>query len=282
MAEKSKKTGIVNAKHQYNKIVGIKSKKEFTKKYGCLERGLNRCLEIFFDKKFQGGKDNPKSELVVYEIIDGKKEGQPYKCDNYAIVDNKHVIFEFNGNHHYQSSFKIDTDKRKRNALGDPNKNTDIRNGPGREYKIFKVPYYMQLTKDYAKYLFHDRCIEELGKSYYSDAKYMKAIKSLYNVENEKMVYAPGLHNSKQTPANYNEEGLKRFLKEMDEMSSKYPSIRHQFIHSLNLYIKDVPKGKEHLIVPLKNTKFTEWFSLKVDEKYLNCIFERSEEVYKF
>ena len=87
MAEKSKKTGIANAKHQYNKIVGIKSKKEFTKKYGCLERGLNRCLEIFFDKKFQGGKDNPKSELVVYEIIDGKKEGQPYKSDNYAIVD---------------------------------------------------------------------------------------------------------------------------------------------------------------------------------------------------
>ena len=50
----------------------------------------------------------------------------------------------------------------------------------------------------------------------------------------------------------------------------------------LSLYIKDVPKGKEHLIVPLKNTKFTEWFSLKVDEKHLNCIFERSEEVYKF
>ena len=119
----------------------------------------------------------------------------------------------------------------------------------------------MQLTKDFAKYIFQDVCLAKLDKSFYSEEKFIKAIKALYNTDDENMIFAPGLHTSTQTPASYNEKGIDRFLKEMGEMSKKYPSIKHQYIHSLKLYINDV-NNKEHLIIPKKNEAFTEWFKI--------------------
>jgi hypothetical protein len=278
----SKKTRFVNTNYKYHEIVKVKTAAKFNKKYGAMEVNLKKCLEIFFETKFKGERKNVKSELGVYEIIDGTTIGAPYKCDHYAEVGIHHIIFEFNGNHHYQSSFKIHTDKRKNEALKNPKKNTLIKKGPGpgRRYEIFKIPYYMQLTKDFAKYLFHDQCLKKLGKSYYSDDKYKKAIKLMYNTDNENMIFAPGLHTSKQTPATYCEEGLDRFLKEIDEMSKKYPSIKHQYIKSLKLYIDDV--GDKRFIVPTKNEEFNEWFNIEPEEKYLNCIFEREKKVYKY
>ena len=285
--KRSIKTGMVSPKHIYYKIAKVKNDSTFKKKYGALQYGLNKCLKIFFGQEFQE-KNKNKKEKYVWEKINGKKIGQPFRCDNYALINHKnwdhpkHVVVEYNGNHHYQSSFKIDTDNRKKAALSDPSKNTNEKNEPGVKYIIFKVPYYLEFTKDYAKYLFYDCCKEKLGESFYSDIKYEKAIKSMYNVSNENMVTGHGLVYSKETPANYNEQGIERFLKEMNEMSNKYPSIKHQMIHSLKLYIKDAPKGKEHLIVPKKNKKFNEWFSLKPEEKYLNNIFERDKKDYKF
>ncbi len=277
-----KKTGFINRKHKYHNIVGVKEGAEFNKKYGTISLNLNKCLEIFFEKKFQ-------EELEVYEVKDGTTLGKPFLCDQYTKVDDKHIVFEFNGPHHYQLPFKMNTDKRKKEVLDDPLRNTTIAkgSGPGEKYIIFKIPYYMQLTKDYAKYIFHDECKRLLKKSFYSEVKFFKAIKALYNTGDENMIFAPGLHTSKQTPASYNEEGIDRFLKEMDEMSNKYPSIKHQYIHSLKLYIYDVTamqknKNKDNLIIPKKNEKFTEWFKLKPDAKYLNCIFEREKKDYKY
>ncbi|MBL6858208.1 MAG: hypothetical protein ISQ92_05920 [Pelagibacteraceae bacterium] len=275
MKKISKKTKFVETNHKYHQIVGVKSDKEFREKYGNLEFNLNKCLEVFFEKKFQ-------QELEIYEVDEGTTIGAPFRCDHYAKIDDQHVIFEYNGNHHYQSPFKIHTDKRKNKVLKNPEKNTRIKkgSGPGVKYITFKIPYYMQLTKDYARYLFHDQCLLELKKSFFSEDKYTKAIKALYNTDDENKVLAPGLHTSKQTPASYNEEGLKRFLKEVDEMSKKYPSIKHQIIHSFKLFIEDVNRD-EKLIIP-ENEKFQEWFKLEPEEKYLNCIFEREKKQYKF
>ena len=94
------KTNIAEKVHKYHKIVNVKSQREFNKKHGGLEHGLGKCLEIFFETKFKGG--NKKKELRVYEIKNGKKLGQPFRCDWYAKIRGKHVVFEFNGNHHYQ------------------------------------------------------------------------------------------------------------------------------------------------------------------------------------
>ena len=63
-------------------------------------------------------------------------------------------------------------------------------------------------------------------------------------------------------------------------MSKKYPSIKHQIIHSFKLFIEDVNRD-EKLIIP-ENEKFQEWFKLEPEEKYLNCIFEREKKQYKF
>ena len=63
-------------------------------------------------------------------------------------------------------------------------------------------------------------------------------------------------------------------------MSKKYPSIKHQYIKSLKLYINDV--GDKRFIVPTKNEEFNEWFNIEPEEKYLNCIFEREKKVYKY
>ena len=276
------KTNIAEKVHHYHKIVNVKSQREFNKKHGGLEHGLGKCLEIFFEKKFKGGSKN--KELRVYEIKNGKKLGQPFRCDWYAIIKGKHVVFEFNGNHHYQSSFKILTDWRKHEVLSDPD-----RNDHRKKFIIFKIPYYMQLTKDYAKYLFGDLAKEKLGISFYNDKKFKKAIKKIYNTDNEDLIFAPGLHTSKQTPATFNEDGIERFLQEMVDIK-KYPSIEHQIVHSLKLYIKDVTRfnkkpwknNKEwkNLIIP-KNKKFLDFFDFEPDKKYLNCVFEREEKNYK-
>ena len=276
------KTNIAEKVNHYHKIVNVKNQEEFNKKHGYLEHGLGKCLETFFDTEFQGG--SKKKELRIYEIKNEKKLGQPFRCDWYAEIEGKHIVFEFNGNHHYQSSFKILTDWRKHEVLNDP-----ARNHLKRKFIIFKIPYYMQLTKDYAKYLFGDLAEEKIGKSFYNDKKFKKAIKKIYNTDREDLIFAPGLHTSKQTPATYNEDGIDRFLQEMEDIK-KYPSIKHQVVHSLKLYIKDVTlfnkkpwkKNKEwkNLIIP-KNKKFLDFFDFEPDKKYLNCVFEREEKNYK-
>ena len=276
------KTNIAEKVHHYHKIIGVKNQKEFNKKHGGLERGLGKCLKIFFNKTFQGG--SKKEELRIYEMKYGKKLGQPFRCDWYAEIEGKHIVFEFNGNHHYQSSFKILTDWRKHEVLSDPD-----RNHLNEKFIIFKIPYYMQLTKDYAKYLFGDLAKEKLGENFYKDDKFKKAIKKIYNTDNEDLIFAPGLHTSKQTPATFNEDGIERFLQEMDD-TKKYPSIKHQVVYSLKLYIKDVTyfnkkpwknnKAWKNLIIP-KNKKFLKFFKFKPDKKHLNCVFEREEKNYK-
>jgi len=270
------KTNIVERRHAYHKIVNVKSNDELKNKYGLLEYGLGKCLEVFFEVIFQGGTKN--TELRVHEVKNGKKLGQPFRCDHYAEIDGKDIVFEFNGNHHYQSSFKILTDWRKNEVLTTPS-----RNSHNKKFIIFKVPYYMQLTKDYAKYIFHDLAKKKIGKSFYSDEKFINAIKKIYNTDKEELIYAPGLHTSKQTPATFNEDGIERFLQEMDDMK-KYPSIKHQVIHSLRLYINDVTKYNktpwkknknwENLIIP-KNKEFLKFFNFEPKEQYLNCFFER-------
>ena len=272
------KTNIAEKVNHYHKIVNVKNQEEFNKKHGYLEHGLGKCLETFFDTEFQGG--SKKKELRIYEIKNGKRLGQPFRCDWYAKINGKHVVFEFNGNHHYQSSFKILTDWRKHEVLSDP-----ARNHLKRKYIIFKIPYYMQLTKDYAKYLFGDLAEEKLGESFYKEEKFKKVIKKIYNTEKEDLIFAPGLHTSKQTPATFNEDGIERFLQEMEDIE-KYPSIKHQIVYSLKLYINDVTlfnqkpwknnKEWKNLIIP-KNKSFLKFFNIELKKEYLNCFFEREK-----
>ena len=109
-------TGFVDPKHKYHKLVGIQSDTEFKKKWA-LQKKLKDCLEIFFEVKFE-------EELTVYKKSQAEKTGF-FRCDNYALINNHHVDFEYNGPDHYNSTFKIHTDKRKAETLQDAKKNTD-------------------------------------------------------------------------------------------------------------------------------------------------------------
>ena len=276
--KRNKTTGFWDPVYKYHEIINLKTKKEGNK--WALEKKLHECLEIFYEKEFIYKKTDKsrKGELQVYARNDkGNKTGSPFWCDYYAEVDGNHIDYEFNGNDHYTSAFKIHTDHRKANIMKDHSKNTNKNSEPGKNFKIFKVPYYLQLTRDVAKYLFRDKSLELLGRDYYKDEKYDIAIKKIYNVNDERLILAPGLHNSKFTPTNYNETGMKRFLKEISEISYKYPSIKHQMIHSLQLYIDDVGKKNKDLIIPKNNKDFDKWFNIEVDRRRLNYIFLREE-----
>ena len=87
-------------------LVGVKDEKTFKEKYGYVEKGFAKCLKIFFGVDF-------KTEYNVYNTKNGKNSGSPFRCDFYNCIDNKHIVFEFNGPIHYQIPFKILTDKRK-------------------------------------------------------------------------------------------------------------------------------------------------------------------------
>ena len=63
---KNSKTGFVDPKHKYHKLVGIKSDTEFKKKWALQK--LKDCLEIFYEVKFE-------EELTVYKINHGGKNG---------------------------------------------------------------------------------------------------------------------------------------------------------------------------------------------------------------
>ena len=91
-------TGFVDPKHKYHKLVGIQSDTEFKKKWA-LQKKLKDCLEIFFEVKFE-------EELTVYKKSQGEKTGF-FRCDNYALINNHHVDFEYNGPDHYNSTLDI-------------------------------------------------------------------------------------------------------------------------------------------------------------------------------
>ena len=265
-------TNFVNPKYKYHNLVGVKDEKTFKEKYGYIEKGFAKCLKIFFGVDF-------KTEYNVYNTKNGKNSGSPFRCDFYNCINNKHIVFEFNGPIHYQIPFKILTDKRKNSILKDPSKNNhEVR------FEVFKIPYYMQLTKDYAKFLFQDIALKKIRKSFYTEEKFKSAIKAIYNTDCEDKIFAPGLHNTLETIASFCEDGLERFMKEVDEMAVKYPSIKHQIIKSLELYIDDVtqhtnPEMKK-LIIPVQNEKFSMFYNFKLNEKYLNCIFIREKKNY--
>ena len=265
-------TNFVNPKYKYHELVNVKNNRTFIEEYGYVEKGFAKCLKVFFGVEF-------KQEYKVYNTKDGKNFGSPFKCDFYAFVNNKHIVFEFNGPIHYQIPFKILTDKRKNLILRDP-----LKNNHSISFKVFKVPYYMQLTKDYAKYLFQDLALKKIGESFYSEEKFILAIKAIYNTSNENKIFAPGLHDTLETIASFCEDGIERFIKEVNEMAEKYPSIKHQIIKSLQLYIDDVTKytnpTMKKLVIPLKNERFNKFYKFKLNEEYLNCIFIREKKYY--
>ena len=102
------------------------------------------------------------------------------------------------------------------------------KNGKDVVFKIIRIPYYVQLSKDVAKFLFKDLIVhfsKELknlpSEGFYSDEKYQMAISKVYKnmftckpAKSENEVLACGLHGVVTFPSEFTEKGIEKMLKD--------------------------------------------------------------------
>ena len=217
------------------------------------------------------------------------------------FIEDLGLIFEFDGPQHYSNPFKIVADNRKYKCTENIKKN-----GKKIDVRIIRIPYYFQLTKDVAKFIFKDlikhfsKVLKNLSpQGYYSDEKFDKAIKKTYfnlfsgkGATNEYEILACGLHRSREVPSLFCEAGIEKLLKDFKfyrfisdiEKIATPKSIEHQYMWSLKYYIDDVKTYDDEfqnkkLILPTWHSKFMSRYEENISskkEKLLNCIFLRN------
>jgi hypothetical protein len=236
----------------------------------------------------QGSNKKPDNMYILIQTffpnIEIKKEfklGSRFTADYF--LESKRLAIEFDGPHHYQLPFKIETDMRK--------------NIHYQEQKIFRIkwPYFYTLTKDIAKFVFGDLCMHYIKENFYSEEKYSSAINKIYwdSKSNKpatlsKHVLSPGFHATKDTPGSFCDQGIKRFFKELNwkcidkncNCKAISPtSLKHQIKYSLDLYLEDILEfngdKRRWLVVPENNDKFNEFMKIVPNSKYLDYHFKR-------
>ena len=128
------------------------------------ERSLKYALYAFLgdDCNIKGGKkgDKKKLEGTEYRIFpdytatlkDSNKSFTAWDKNKNKPVPIKGIIFEYDGDKHYYSMFKIESDNIKMKELA--------RLG----YRRIRIPLYYQLTIDIAKFIFDDLMFHYTGK----------------------------------------------------------------------------------------------------------------------
>jgi hypothetical protein len=195
------------------------------------------------------------SELFLEKSNVSEHKLAKFSLDIYFSEDK--IAFEYDGPDHYDKVANHERDLRKNQLC--------ISEG----IKLVRWPYYFQLTKDVARYLF---------PNHFTDKKYEQAIKMVYGASDESEILSPGLHDSKFTPANFTSLGTKRFI---NDISSAPISLRSQVIHSFHLYEKMIESkhGKDFLwlLYPQDNALFDEFMKNKPDPKFLNYFFKNDK-----
>ena len=218
------------------------------------------------------------------------------------FLENLGLIFEFDGPDHYNDSIKVMKDERKYQNLKYIKKN-----GKNVPIRIIRIPYYFQLTKNVAKFIFKDLIIhfsKELKNlptsGFYSDDKFKKAISKVYNnifsgkpAETEYEIPSCGLHTSQRFPSEFTEKGIEKLLNDFDfsiETNNKLikapKCIEHQYMWSLKYIIDDIktyenPEENVRLVLPTWHKKFMYKYNFNIknkDEKLLKCLFTRDKE----
>lgn len=270
------------------KVGGIEPKKK-----GSSEDSLKKVIETFIPQKEYG-------KMYIKKTL--KDLGYEYKSNiepDY-FIENLGLVFEFDGPDHYNNSLKIMKDERKYNDLQYIKKN-----GKKVDIRIIRIPYYIQLTKDVAKFIFKDLIIHfskvlknlpSESEGLYSDLKYEKAISKIYKnmftgkpAVSEYEVLSCGLHSSARWPSEFTEKGIEKMLKDFSFARSneniKAPKcIEHQFMWSLKYYIDDIMTYEDdnenmRLVLPTWHKEFMDRYNYNIknrDEKLLKCIFNRN------
>ena len=218
------------------------------------------------------------------------------------FLENLGLIFEFDGPDHYNNSIKVMKDERKYQNLKYLKKN-----GKNISIRIIRIPYYFQLTKSVAKFIFEDLIIHfsrELKNlptnGFYSDEKFQKAISKIYNnifsgkpAKTEYEIPSCGLHSSQRFPSEFTEKGIEKLLNDFNFLVKtnnkiiKAPKcIEHQYMWSLKYIIDDTKTYENHdenirLVLPTWHKKFMDKYNYNIknkDEKLLKCLFTRDKE----
>lgn len=207
-------------------------------------------------------KDNARQMTVnnlkvVSNLFLEKNYISEYKLGRFSLdifFPEDKIAFEYDGPDHYDKVANHERDLRKNQLCLSEN------------IKLVRWPYYFQLTKDVAQYVFQNK---------YTDEKYEQAISIVYGAGRESEILAPGLHDSKFTPANFTSLGIKRFI---NELNNAPISLQSQVIYSFHLYEKMIESkhGKDFLwlLYPQDNLLFDEFMKNKPDPIYLNFVFK--------
>ena len=233
--------------------------------------------------------------LVQKKITDLGYEAD-YKMEADYFIEKLGIIFEFDGPDHYTNPFKMMRDELKYKSL-----NSIKKNGKKVKIRIVRIPYYFQLSKDVAKFIFEDlikyfsKELENLPKDgFYNDEKYKKAISKVYKniftgkpAQSEIEIPACGLQRSERVPSEYCLKGIEKILDDFKGKVIEPPkSIEHQYMWALKYYLEDVKtyeniSENQKLILPIWHTEFMNRYEENIankKEEYLQCVFTRNKD----
>jgi len=222
---------------------------------------------IFAQKKLPGSKFHMISPDYRIELNDATS----YNSKTKDVEKIKGIIFEYDGDKHFQSAMQMHADKRKMKEI--------TRLG----YRRIRIPFYYQLTEELSKFIFNGLMFHYTGKTFYHPDKWKKAVKEIYIhpvygtkltdkdlSEDFPIIGSPGMHKTEYVPSAFNAKGLRAFVKDLywkskrsyknlnQHPDAEFPEAsRQQIIKTLELYIKDTNEGKggkpDELILPSKN-----------------------------
>ena len=249
-------------------------------------------LKVFFPEFKNKIKINVTLNQIGFDVKN--------KIEADYFIEELGLIFEFDGPPHYNNPFKIVADERKKKLVEKLTKN-----GKKTDVRIIRIPYYFQLTKDVAKFLFNDlikhysKDLKNLSSNgYFSEDKFYSAISKTYlnlfsgkGASDENEVLSCGLHRSKEVPSTFCEFGIEKLLKDFkffrsineDKKISVPKSVEHQYMWSLKYFLDDVKtydneKDNEKLILPTWHQEFMDRYKENINNKkedQLNCLFLR-------
>ena len=206
---------------------------------------MNEAMLLIVSEIFWPTGDWETQKRFYYDETNKRKF---YKVDAFSRA--KNTVWEYEGPDHYGDVWKIKRDEERKSYFE--------KSG----FTFLRWPYYLQLTEDVAKFIF---------KLDFTREKYLNAIKVVYGASSQIGVLAPGLHTSKNTPANFIGRGVERFFRELD----LYPSsVRAQIAEGLKRYIRDV--GDPGLVVG-DDPEFQNLLNTEILEHELKVFFSREK-----
>ena len=264
----------VEKKHSYGHN-GIAMKREM------LEKNLGKAVKVFFeiknDKEITFNRMIPEFNTKFKGIYE-----QPFRPD--IVLKEHKLIFEYDGFMHYQHPFHIERDKIKEEMIKELG------------YERIRWPYFYQLTKETAKFIFGTLVNHFRGQlNIFSDEKFYKVLNQTYiNPKTHKpltkedydngLLFAPGFHTTEHLPSSFHEKGIERFLKDFKwkctkencNCNGKTPKeVILPVIKSIELYENDIEnKDQRSHVVLSEDKRFTDFYTeIKNELKSYQCNF---------